>query len=60
MIHEASSPKKAEQIIYATESEKNVAFHKAELVTDKDVQDYTEAFKKKYLSLISEHKRIGL
>ena len=60
MIHEAASPEKAEQIIYATESEKNVVFYKAELVTDKDVQDYTEAFKKRYLSLIAEHKRIGL
>ena len=60
LIHEAASPEKAESIVYATELEKNVAFPKAELVTEEDVLNYTDAFKKRYLLLIAEHKRIGL
>ena len=59
-IHIAASPEKAVKIVYATELEKNIAFPKAELVTEEDVLNYTDAFKKKYLSLIAEHKRIGL
>ncbi len=59
-IHIAASPEKAVKIVYATEYEKNIAFSKAELVTEEDVLNYTDAFKKRYLSLIAEHKRIGL
>jgi len=59
-IHIAVSPNKPVRIVYATEYEKKIAFPKAELVTEEDVLNYTDAFKKRYLSLIAEHKRIGL
>jgi hypothetical protein len=59
-IHIADSPDKPVKIVYATEYEKNITFPKVELVTEEDVLNYTDAFKKRYLSLIAEHKRIGL
>lgn len=59
-IHEAASPEAGERIVYADNTEKKVPFSRQELVTEEDVEEYTEVLRKHYLSLIAQKKRIGL
>ncbi|MDX9802207.1 MAG: BREX system P-loop protein BrxC, partial [Spirochaetia bacterium] len=57
-IHALVNPEK--KITYATEPEKKISFEKSELVTESDVEIYSEKLKRHYLDLVRQNKRIGL